>query len=86
MIVCICNNVSDHKIRQAVEAGMTSMVELRDHLDIGTCCGKCHPSAKRVLRDCLDKAAPTQPQPQPQPHPALPQVHPLVFHPNALAA
>jgi bacterioferritin-associated ferredoxin len=84
MIVCICNNVSDHKIRQAVEAGMTSMVELRDHLDIGTCCGKCHPSAKRVLRDCLDKAAPTQPQPQP--HPARPQVHPLVFQPNALAA
>jgi bacterioferritin-associated ferredoxin len=86
MIVCICNNVSDHKIRQAVEAGMTSMVELRDHLDIGTCCGKCHPSAKRVLRDCLDKAAPTQSQPQPQPHPARPQVHPLVFQPNALAA
>jgi bacterioferritin-associated ferredoxin len=82
MIVCICNNVSDHKIRQAVEAGMTSMVELRDHLDIGTCCGKCHPSAKRVLHDCLDKAAPTESQP----HPALPQVHPLVFHPNALAA
>ena len=36
MIVCICNNVSDRKIRQAVDAGMTSMVELRDHLDIGT--------------------------------------------------
>ena len=49
MIVCICNNVSDRKIRQAVEAGMTSMVELRDHLDIGTCCGKCHPSAKREI-------------------------------------
>jgi len=82
MIVCICNNVSDRKIRQAVAAGITTMVELRDHLDIGTCCGKCHPSAKRILRDCLDEAAPTQSQP----HPAQTQVHPLVFHASALAA
>ena len=63
MIVCICNNVSDRKIRQAVDAGMTSMVELRDHLDIGTCCGKCHPSAKRVLRDCLACKAENAPAP-----------------------
>jgi bacterioferritin-associated ferredoxin len=53
MIVCICNNVSDRKIRQAVDSGMTSMVELRNHLEVGTCCGKCHASAKSVLRKCL---------------------------------
>jgi len=82
MIVCICNNVSDRKIRQAVDAGMTTMVELRNHLDIGTCCGKCHPSAKRILRDCLDQAAPTQSQP----HPAQTQPQPVLFYPNAMAA
>ena len=82
MIVCVCNNVSDRKIRQAVDAGMTSMVELREHLEIGTCCGKCHPSAKRILRDCLDALAPTQSQPLP----AEPRPQPIVFYPNALAA
>lgn len=71
MIVCICNNVSDRKIRQAVDAGMTSMVELRDRLDVGTCCGKCHACAKRVLRECLEETSRAQP---------------MMFHRNALAA
>ncbi|SMP67691.1 (2Fe-2S)-binding protein [Noviherbaspirillum suwonense] len=86
MIVCICNNVSDRKIRQAVDAGMTSMVELRDHLDIGTCCGKCHPSAKRVLRDCLAENAPSPLHAAHQPHPAHVQAQPILFYPNTLAA
>jgi bacterioferritin-associated ferredoxin len=82
MIVCVCKNVSDRKIRQAVDAGMNTMVELREHLEIGTCCGKCHPSAKRLLRDCLDAAAPTQSQPLPNES----HVQPIVFFSNALAA
>ncbi|MGI4848547.1 MAG: (2Fe-2S)-binding protein [Janthinobacterium lividum] len=56
MIVCICNNVSDRKISSAVEAGATSMVELRTQLSVGTACGKCHSCAKRVLRECLAQA------------------------------
>ena len=89
MIVCICNNVSDRKIRQAVDAGMTSMVELRDHLDIGTCCGKCHPSAKRVLRDCLacqPEKAPAPLHAGQQPHSAHVPAQTVHFYPNALAA
>jgi bacterioferritin-associated ferredoxin len=65
MIVCVCNNVSDRKIRQAVEEGITSMLELRQHLDVGTCCGKCHSCAKKVLRDCLAGPATTSYQAQP---------------------
>ncbi|MDB5840293.1 MAG: bfd [Herminiimonas sp.] len=60
MIVCICNNVSDRKICQAVQSGITSMVELRTHLDVGTACGKCHPCAKRILRECLEDLQPAQ--------------------------
>lgn len=65
MIVCVCNNVSDRKIRQAVDSGMTSMSELRTHLDVGTCCGKCHLSAKTVLRECLATDAGTRFHAQP---------------------
>jgi bacterioferritin-associated ferredoxin len=61
MIVCICNNVSDRKIQQAVDAGITSMTGLRDHLEVGTYCGKCHACAKRVLRECLADSARTLP-------------------------
>lgn len=71
MIVCVCNNVSDRKIRQAVESGVTSMSQLRDELEVGTCCGKCHSCAKRVLRECIADTRST---------------HAITFHPNALAA
>jgi bacterioferritin-associated ferredoxin len=71
MIVCICNNVSDQKIRQAVDLGVTSMSELRNQLEVGTFCGKCHPCAKRVLRECLAEAS---------------QEQPMLFLHNALAA
>lgn len=54
MIVCVCHNVSEKKIREAVDAGLKSMPELRNRLGVGTCCGKCHSCAKTVLRDHLE--------------------------------
>lgn len=60
MIVCVCNNVSDRKIRQAVDDGANSMVDLRNQLSVGTCCGKCHSCAKRVLRDSLESLEQSQ--------------------------
>lgn len=56
MIVCVCNNVSEHKIRQAAGQGMTTLADLRTHLDVGTCCGKCHACAKQVLRECREES------------------------------
>ncbi len=76
MIVCICNNVSDRKIRQAVDLGMSSMTELRDNLGVAACCGKCHTCAKNVLRTCLENRTPA----------TLRNVHELVFQPNIQAA
>jgi bacterioferritin-associated ferredoxin len=71
MIVCVCHNISDRKIRQAVQEGMDTMPQLRDHLALGTCCGKCHFSAKQVLKACVAETEKTQP---------------LVFHMAAMAA
>ncbi|MDY7545610.1 (2Fe-2S)-binding protein [Glaciimonas sp. GNP009] len=71
MIVCVCNNVSEWKIRQAVNSGMSSMRELRQNLGVATSCGKCHSCAKNVLRECLDNNVPT----------AHRHIHALVFQP-----
>jgi len=57
MIVCVCHNVSEKKIRQAVQSGLTSMPQLREQLHVGTCCGKCHSCAKTVLRESLEVGA-----------------------------
>ena len=61
MIVCVCNNISDRKIRSAVDAGATSMAQLRSELGVATCCGKCNSCAKQVLRECLANSANTYP-------------------------
>lgn len=71
MIICVCNNVSEKKIAQAVDRGITTMARLRAELEVGTCCGKCQSCAKRVLRECLKDAKPTPS---------------IMFHPHVLAA
>lgn len=49
MIVCVCNNISDREIRQAVDLGLSSMAELRETLGVATCCGKCDSYAEQIL-------------------------------------
>ncbi len=51
MIVCICHNVSDRAIRAAMDAGATSLSEIRAQLSVGACCGKCIPSAKALVSE-----------------------------------
>ena len=55
MIVCICNNVSDREIRQAVDLGVSSMAELSNDLGVATCCGQCADCAKKVLQDYMEE-------------------------------
>ncbi|MES2149269.1 MAG: (2Fe-2S)-binding protein [Pseudomonadota bacterium] len=55
MIVCVCNNISDREIRQAVDLGLSTMAELRRDLGLATCCGKCASYAKDVLAEHLDR-------------------------------
>jgi bacterioferritin-associated ferredoxin len=57
MIVCVCNNISDREIRQAVELGLSSMDELRRDLGVATCCGKCDSFASDVLKEHLESRA-----------------------------
>ena len=54
MIVCVCNNISDREIRQAVDLGLTSMADLYKELGVGTCCGKCVSYAREVMNEHLD--------------------------------
>ncbi len=59
MIVCVCNNISDREIRQAVDLGLSSMDELRDTLGVATCCGKCATCAMQVLEKHLERTIQT---------------------------
>lgn len=50
MIVCICHNISDKAIRQALNDGARSMHDIRAQLGVGSCCGKCNGFAKTLVR------------------------------------
>ncbi len=55
MYVCVCNAVTDNHIKTAVADGASNMRDLREQLDVATCCGKCGSCAKKVLNEALDK-------------------------------
>lgn len=51
MYVCVCNAVTDKQIVKAADQGVSTMRELREQLNVGTCCGRCASCAKRILRE-----------------------------------
>ena len=57
MYVCICNGVTDHQIREAAEAGVSSVAELTMRTGCGANCGSCLDMAA----DLLARARATRP-------------------------
>lgn len=53
MYICICRGVTERHIRSAAERGVRSMRELRAEFGVASCCGKCGPHARQLLRDSV---------------------------------
>ncbi|MGY7486326.1 bacterioferritin-associated ferredoxin [Klebsiella pneumoniae] len=54
MYVCLCNGVSDKKIRQVVRQFQPqSFQQLRKFVHVGNQCGKCVRAAREVMEDEL---------------------------------
>jgi bacterioferritin-associated ferredoxin len=54
MYVCICRQVTDRDIRDAVvNEGARSMRDLQRGLGVASCCGCCAPCAREVLAVAL---------------------------------
>ena len=51
MYVCICNGVTDRQIREAAEAGCTSVAELTMRTGAGANCGSCLGLAAELLEE-----------------------------------
>ena len=51
MYVCLCHGVTDRKIREAADNGVTSMRQLGKELGVGTQCGRCACTARQILRE-----------------------------------
>lgn len=56
MFVCLCHNVTDGQIRQAMrEQGIASLREVREHLGVGSQCGRCAQCARQVIATELER-------------------------------
>jgi len=50
MFVCMCYGISDKSIRSAVqENGVGNIRDLREHMEIGSQCGKCIQMAQHII-------------------------------------
>lgn len=57
MYVCLCRGITDQDIQQAIADGAEDFRDVREMLDLGTCCGRCVPEAKAIIRAELAEIA-----------------------------
>ncbi len=58
MYVCICNALSESRIRESTSAGAASVEEVYDLLGVRPQCGKCIPLIRDMVRQTSARAAP----------------------------
>lgn len=50
MVVCICNNVSDKKVKEAIESGAKDVRSVLRHLKVKVQCATCISTVSEMLR------------------------------------
>ena len=52
MYICLCKEITDHQIKDAVEEGIASFEDLQQQLGVATQCGECKCHARKCMREC----------------------------------
>lgn len=50
MVVCVCNNVTESKVRDAIEAGASDVKSVLRHLNVKVQCAVCVDTVSKMLR------------------------------------
>lgn len=58
MILCVCNRVSDRKVREAIHQGASSVAEVSTRCGIGSDCGGCVELVEAMLEAAASRPAP----------------------------
>ena len=51
-MVCLCEGVSERKVRRAIEQGAASVSEIGERCGAGRTCMGCHPTLEDALHEC----------------------------------
>jgi bacterioferritin-associated ferredoxin len=54
-LVCICNFIPEHEIKQAIGKGAISLDHIKTVTGAGTSCGRCHPAIENLLKESVFK-------------------------------
>ena len=57
MYVCICKQVTESDIHDAVENGACSFKDVRSELGVGTDCGECKHHARQCIRQARKESS-----------------------------
>jgi len=52
MFICICKQVTDGQIKDAVNNGASSFSDVQSELGVATQCGECKNHARQCMRSC----------------------------------
>jgi bacterioferritin-associated ferredoxin len=51
-LICLCEGVSERKVRRAIEQGAGTLAEIGERCGAGTSCLSCHPTLEDALHEC----------------------------------
>lgn len=49
MIVCLCEGISDKKVRQCIHAGACTLRQIKEACGAGSGCGLCRPFLRQMI-------------------------------------
>lgn len=55
MIICLCADVNEEKIRESIKSGNKCIDSLIDDLDVCTGCGMCLPDIQKMINEECQK-------------------------------
>lgn len=62
MVVCLCQGISDKKVRASIEAGARTRQQVTEACGAGDGCGTCHRTIKSLIVECRGATgAPSRP-------------------------
>jgi bacterioferritin-associated ferredoxin len=51
-LVCLCHGVNERRVRREIDRGATTIAEIAERCQAGSCCQSCHPTLDELLADC----------------------------------
>lgn len=59
-MVCLCEGVSERKVRRAIDRGASTVAEVTAACRAGACCHGCHPTIEELLAEAAADVTPVR--------------------------